>query len=668
MQDSLQETKAEQDTGASGASTALAALVEQAQSGDLEAFNRLVEQFQDTVFGAAYALLAHPDDAQDVAQEAFLHAWRDLRSLREPDKFHAWLYRITQNLARNHLTRQRRPAVPIDQVAWSLEHTEQGRAGAEAALVQEAINTLSEPNRLATVLFYLSGYRIEEIAALLGVPVGTVKRRLHDSRNHLRQQMMGVVQRNLSQHRPSRDDRFAARIAIFTAAWTGETARIAALLTRTPTLAQSRNSEGWTPLHYAAQRGHQQVVELLLAHQADFQAREEAWGWTPLHLAAKHGHKEVAALLEARGATLDIIAAASLGNMDRLTALLRADAHLARDWGAGSGPLHWAAGAGHRQVVEALLTHGAAINARSKNTFSNTALHCGVLHAHTPIVELLLAAGADVSVIDGYGATPLHAVAKYPHGERVRDDAQVVDLLLAHGAELNAVNHAGETPLHWAATRGQKSVAKMLLDRGAQLDIFSAAGLGLHSEMASLLRKDRLLIERRGPGDLSPLHFAAYGDCVTGAEFLIAQGAPLDATGGWFGGAALHLAAYQGRRAMVELLLARGADANARDANGWTPLHQFRFPWWTPHDSDRVGIATALLARGAAVNAQNSQGETPLHCAAHAGAREVVAVLLARGADLNARDNQGRTPLHRAALQLQQSVIDLLSPTTRSIV
>ncbi|HEX6778612.1 MAG TPA: sigma-70 family RNA polymerase sigma factor [Ktedonobacterales bacterium] len=635
------------------------ALVARAKAGDLEAFNRLVIQYQDAIFGAAYALLGNAQDAQDVAQETFLRAWRDLASLREPEKFPAWLYRIAQNLAKNHLTRQRRPVASLEQMEWAAESEIPAPPDAATALVQEAIGTLSDVNRQAAVLFYMNGYHVEEVAALLGVPAGTVKRRLHDARNHLRQQMEGWVQQSLRQHRPSRDDRFALQIALFNAVWTGETARARALLKQAPGLIESQNSEGWTPLHFAAERGHQQMVELLLEHNADLNAAERAWGWTPLHLAAQRGHAGIEALLAGRGAVLNIVAAAALGRAEQVERLLQADASLVDEWGYGSGPLHWAAGAGHRQVVETLLAYGANVNARSNNSFSNTALHCAVLHAHIPIVELLLTAGARADVVDGYGGTPLHAVAKYPKAERTRDDAQVIDLLLAAGARIDEVNTVGETALHWAATRGQKSVGDILLAKGARLDIYSAAGLGRLEEITAFLRADRLLLERPGPGGLRSLHFAAYGNALAGAERLLASGAEINAGGGWFDGTALHLAAYQGHREMVEALLAAGADVHARDGEGCTPLHQFRFPWWTPK-SDRAALATALLLAGAEVNATNGQGATPLHQAAQAGDAAVVVVLLAHGADTRARDNQGRTAQDCAAAGLHYAVLDLL--------
>jgi len=150
---------------------------------------------------------------------------------------------------------------------------------------------------------------------------------------------------------------------------------------------------------------------------------------------------------------------------------------------------------------------------------------------------------------------------------------------------------------------------------------------------------------------MTPLHYAAYGDSPRAAEVLLARGAAREAVGGWFGGTALHLAAYQGHATMVATLLRADAVVGARDAGGWTPLHQFRFPAWEARQEERSGIAALLFARGAEIDARTDAGETPLHWAASAGDTAAVATLLAHGADVQARDARGHTPLQWAARQ-----------------
>src|ERR1051326_3741320 len=100
-----------------------AALVQEARSGSLTAFDCLVEDYQDALFDLAYAVLGNFHDAEDVAQEAFIQAWRNLKQLRDDEKFFGWLYRITQNLCKNFVTRSRqstRRTVPLQLVAHSL--------------------------------------------------------------------------------------------------------------------------------------------------------------------------------------------------------------------------------------------------------------------------------------------------------------------------------------------------------------------------------------------------------------------------------------------------------------------------------------------------------------------------------------------------------------------
>jgi len=183
-------------------------LVERAGHGDLAAFGKLVERFQDAVYGTACAILGDFHDAQDVAQNAFVKAWRKLRNLRDPVKFPGWLYQITRNCSKDFLRRAGPENVPLETgdvssaVTDSQNPDERLEKNETREAVLAAIRALSEPNRLATTLFYIDGYTIEEVSQFLTVPKGTVKRRLHDSRNRLRERMMAMVEDELKGSRP----------------------------------------------------------------------------------------------------------------------------------------------------------------------------------------------------------------------------------------------------------------------------------------------------------------------------------------------------------------------------------------------------------------------------------------------------------------------------------
>lgn len=180
--------------------------IERAQGGDLEAFGQLVEQFQDAVYGTAYALLGDFHDAQDLAQESFIRVWQNLKGLRDPGKFPGWLYQITRNCCLDFLRRKEAGAVPLSQAEVPASDVPTAPEKLEKAEMQEAvldaIKALSEPNRLATTLFYIDGYSVEEVAEFLAVPSGTVKRRLYDSRKKLRERMIAMVEDELKGSRP----------------------------------------------------------------------------------------------------------------------------------------------------------------------------------------------------------------------------------------------------------------------------------------------------------------------------------------------------------------------------------------------------------------------------------------------------------------------------------
>jgi ankyrin repeat protein len=122
---------------------------------------------------------------------------------------------------------------------------------------------------------------------------------------------------------------------IHDAAAAGDLAKVKALLKDNPELVSSRDSNGNTALHLAAEKGRQGVAELLLIYTAEVNARNQ-FGWTPLHLAARNGHKDVAKLLLAN----------------------KADLNAKDNTSAGYAPLHYAAEHGHKDIVELLRQNG----------------------------------------------------------------------------------------------------------------------------------------------------------------------------------------------------------------------------------------------------------------------------------------------------------------------
>ena len=178
--------------------TSLAALVVRAQRGDREAFGRLVEQFQRTVYAVCLGRLGNPSEALELTQEVFLHALRRIDQLREPERFAGWIRQIAVRLSINRATRRVAPLSVESQVlegaaGQSDDPLDALIARERAARLWESLGRLKPIDREALVAFYIDGRSLVEIADLLDVPVGTVKRRLHVARKRLKDDLQAAT-------------------------------------------------------------------------------------------------------------------------------------------------------------------------------------------------------------------------------------------------------------------------------------------------------------------------------------------------------------------------------------------------------------------------------------------------------------------------------------------
>ncbi|MEZ4516580.1 MAG: sigma-70 family RNA polymerase sigma factor [Chloroflexota bacterium] len=173
-------------------------LIQQAQQGDLPAFNRLVVQYQELVYNVAYRIMGDPASAEDVTQETFITAYKSLKSFRGGN-FKAWLLRIATNRCYDELRRyKRRPQSSLDEMMDENEslaflrspgETPEGhRQRVEFALaVEQCLQDLPDDQRVAAVLSDVEGYDYQEIASITKVSLGTVKSRISRARAKLRE-------------------------------------------------------------------------------------------------------------------------------------------------------------------------------------------------------------------------------------------------------------------------------------------------------------------------------------------------------------------------------------------------------------------------------------------------------------------------------------------------
>jgi len=162
-----------------------------AARGDSAAFGALVERYQEVAFRAAYLIVREAPAAEDVAQEAFIRAYRQMRSFRQGEPFRPWLLRIVTNLALNEVrSRSRRRGLFARAAIFERSDADPPdddlAAQDESAALLRAIAELPEDDRVVLHLRYFLELPEREIAAAIGKPAGTVKSRLHRAGRRLR--------------------------------------------------------------------------------------------------------------------------------------------------------------------------------------------------------------------------------------------------------------------------------------------------------------------------------------------------------------------------------------------------------------------------------------------------------------------------------------------------
>ena len=182
-----------------------AGLIRDAQRGDLDAFNRLILAYQDRVYNQAFRVLGEYQSADDATQEAFISAYKNIRSFRG-GSFRAWLLRIVTNACYDELRRKkRRPTTPLEPVDdqgdeiesphWLAdpgELPEDNVARSELAnAIQACLDQLTEDFRVVVVLVDVQGLDYLEASEAMGKPLGTIKSRLARARNKMRECLQG---------------------------------------------------------------------------------------------------------------------------------------------------------------------------------------------------------------------------------------------------------------------------------------------------------------------------------------------------------------------------------------------------------------------------------------------------------------------------------------------
>ena len=191
-------------------------VIGEVRKGNIDDFAVLVRKYQSLAYGLAFSLVSDFATAEDVCQDAFILAYRNLGRLRETERFAPWLKRIVRNTATGYL----RSAKRVDSVLEDKAIAEQAHGLSDTAKqnpaedefgqqIRDILVELPEKARSAVILRYMDGFSYDSAAEFLGIEMGTFKKRLHDGRRLLQKQIVQMAERTLQQHKLPRG--FAAR-------------------------------------------------------------------------------------------------------------------------------------------------------------------------------------------------------------------------------------------------------------------------------------------------------------------------------------------------------------------------------------------------------------------------------------------------------------------------
>jgi len=470
------------------------------------------------------------------------------------------------------------------------------------------------------------------------------------------------------------------------------------IIKRNPSM---RFEDGQTPLHLATRRGHAGYVSYLIDRKVPINVKD-ASSSTPLHDAVRGGNITITGILLSAGADPNQVDSAGntplhlvmpvAARSEIFNKLLSAGADPNRKDSYGETPLHITARLGMSDdIIKALLSAGADINERNKRGI--TPLSLAIERSQITQANLFITLGADIhaediegqtavtraitagiemtkAVItetniqarDSRGATPLHIAVQG------NANPEILHYLISRKSDVNARNKNGESPLHIAVRNNDRSSGELLLAFGA--DVFHPNVAGESALRTALTRmggrqdwilNSNVIKSADGAGN-TPLHLAAEWQLTSVVDLILEKGGNPNARNA-NGETALFNAVKSDSDATIRKLLSstedKRADINARDFLGNSALHVC-IRWSAGKAAAALISYDAQYNGKKLLNARNLAGKTPLHEAARQGNMGFLRSLLISGADINAVDETGKTALTDAIQANQSEVVILL--------
>ncbi len=504
-------------------------------------------------------------------------------------------------------------------------------------------------------------------------------------------------------------------IRILEASENGNLEEVHKLIEKDPDVVHARNQHWSTPLHVAIQVGHYDVVELLIEKGADVNAKN-VHGNTPLHIVVIVGETVFVKLLIRNNAKVDIkngnektpieiakergrgrirtfledggelrtnevsltwldkelIKAVEMGNLGEIRELIEnQDANIdVRNPKGKSTLLHLAAKIGSYDVVE-LLIEKAPDLLNAKTVHLNTPLHVAIQEGQYDIVELLIEKGADVNAKNVHGNTPLHVAVM--HGQ-----ITIIEFFLRKKAEglnvdLDIKNNKKETPIELAEKRNSIIITKLLSGEFASrkkppteldVELLEAVKTGNLEEVHKLIEEDPDVVHARTREWSTPLHVAIQAGHYDIVELLIEKGADINAKN-INGNTPLHTAVSQEQTTMIELFLRKKAagldigfdiknNGDEDNPDGYTPIE-------LAEKQNSIIIAKLLSGEFAPRKRPPTELDVELLEAVKTGDLKRVHKIIEEDPDVvHARTQNWGTPLHVAIQYRHYDIVELL--------